>query len=66
MWLLIVIHLSFQGTPHVEHAEIVQIMDSEKKCVARTKEIFEQAKKQNKPIPDQVNMGCVPLNGSRA
>lgn len=66
MWLLLVIQLAFQPEPHVVHAEIGQIMDSEKKCTKRIDEIFKKAKKQGKPMPPEINMGCVPLNGGKA
>ena len=67
MWLLIVIHLAFTPSPpHVVHAEMVKTFATEKKCIKRIDEIMEQAKKEKKSIPAEINMGCVPLNGRNA
>lgn len=65
MWLLLVIQLAFQPEPHVVHGEVAEILSSEKKCEAKIDEIMKEAKKRGKPIPDNYNLGCVPLNGSK-
>jgi hypothetical protein len=65
MWLLLVIHLSFAPEPHVVHAEIAEIMATEKKCEEKVKWIFDEAEKSGKPVPPEINMGCVSLNGSK-
>jgi len=51
MWLLLVIHLSFAPEPHVVHAEIAEIMSTEKECEEKVKWIFEEADKIDKPVP---------------
>ena len=65
MWLLLVIHLALAPEPHVVHVEVVEIMDTERKCEEKVKWIFEEADKIDKPVPPDINMGCVPLKGSK-
>jgi hypothetical protein len=60
MWLLLLIQLATTPQPHVVHVEVVQIFDTEKKCIKRVKAI------PQKELPKNVNMGCVPLNGKRS
>lgn len=62
MWLLMVIHLALAPEPHVVHVEIVEIMDTERKCEEKVQRIFDEADKLGKPVPTEINMGCVPLN----
>jgi len=59
MWLLLLIQLSNTPQPHVVHAEIVEILDSQKSCLKKVKEI------PKSEIPPNVNMGCVALNNSK-
>jgi len=59
MWLLLLIQLSGTSQPHVVHAEVVEILDSEKSCVEKIEQI------PKKELPLNVNMGCVPLNGRK-
>ena len=66
MWLLMVIHLALGASPHVQHTEIIEIMQSEQKCMDKIKEIFKEANERKQPIPSHVNMGCVPLNRREA
>lgn len=69
MWLLLVITLNIAPAkgdiPHVVHAEIAEIVDTEKNCVKKQKYIIEEGNKRNKPLPRNVNLGCVPLNGKK-
>ncbi len=60
MWLLLLIQLSGTADPYVVHVEVAQILDSEKSCLKRVKQI------PKKQLPKNVNMGCVPLNGKRS
>jgi hypothetical protein len=66
MWLLMVIHLQFAPVPHVIHAEMVETFAGEQKCTERINSIMARAKEAGRPVPEQVNMGCVPLNGRNA
>jgi len=59
MWLLLLIQLSGTPQPYVVHAEVVEILDSEKSCIKKIEAI------PKKEFPKNVNMGCVPLNGRK-
>ena len=59
MWLLLLIQLSGTPQPYVTHAEVVEILDSEKSCIEKIEAI------PKKELPLNVNMGCVPLNGRK-
>ena len=60
-----IIHLG--GDPvSVRHAEIGQTFQSEQECIKRMKDIFQQADEENKPVPVEVNMGCVVFNAKGA
>lgn len=79
MWLLLVIHLSiampgnWQETnpgqiwePHVVNVELADTFASEKNCQKKIQEFFRKANEAGKPVPRQINMGCMPLNGKNA
>ena len=65
IWYLMLIYLG--GDPvSVQHTEIVETHYSEQECVKRLKTIFREADQEGKPVPPEVNMGCVPYKGRGA
>ena len=65
IWLLMVIHLNLSTTPiQIQHGEILETFSSEQKCIERQAKFFNDAKQENRPIPDNFNLGCVPLKRS--
>ena len=65
IWLLMVIHLNLSTTPiQIQHSEILETFSSEQKCIERQAKFFNDAKRGNRPIPDNFNLGCVPLKRS--
>ena len=65
IWLLMVVYLG--GDPvSVKNAEIGQTFSSEQACIKRMKEIFKEADDDKKPVPPEINMGCVAFKGKGA
>ena len=65
IWLLIVIHLNLTTTPiQIQHGEVIGTFPSHQACVEKHNEFFDQAKKENRPIPPYFNLGCVPYKRS--
>jgi len=62
MWLLIIITLQLTSPIHVLNADMVEKFTTEKKCLNKAKFIVDQAYAIGKPVPPQINLGCVPLN----
>ena len=55
LWLLMIIHLG--GDPvSVRHAEIGKTFYSEQDCIKHMREIFQQAEKENQPVPPEVKI----------
>jgi len=63
MWLLIIITLQLTPPIHVINADMAETFANEEKCLNRAKNIMDQAYAEGKPVPPQINLGCVPLNG---
>ena len=62
LWLLLVVHLNLSTTPiQINHALIVETFSSQQKCIERHSAFFNEAAQENIPIPDDFNLGCVPL-----
>ena len=55
MWLLLLVQLSATPQPYVLHVEVVDVFDSERKCMKKVTKI------PKKEIPKNINMGCVQL-----
>ena len=47
--------------PEVHHTYIIEMFSSEKECVKRHNEFFSKLKQEGQPVPDNFNLGCVPL-----
>tara|TARA_R110002020_G_scaffold1169_6_gene5736 strand:- start:7358 stop:7552 length:195 start_codon:yes stop_codon:yes gene_type:complete len=55
MWLLLLVQLSATSQPYVLHVEVLDVFDSERKCMKKVTKI------PKKEIPKNINMGCVQL-----
>ena len=62
IWLLLVIHLNLAIVPvQIDNSTIMETFSSHQKCVERHSAFFNQAKQENIRIPDNFNLGCIPL-----
>ena len=62
IWLLLVVHLNLSTTPiQINHAMIAATFSSQQKCIERHSAFFREAAQENIQIPDDFNLGCVPL-----
>ena len=67
IWLLLVIHLNLAIVPiQIDNSVIMETFSSHQKCVERHSSFFNQAKQENIRIPDNFNLGCVPLKMRKA
>ena len=65
IWLLMVITLNLSVTPiQIQSGERIETFQSEHDCITRQAEFFNNAKRENRPIPANFNLGCVPLKRS--
>ena len=61
-WLLMVIILNIQiSPPEVKQTYIMEMFDSKFECVQRHEQFFKDLKEKGMEIPDNFNLGCVPL-----
>ena len=61
-WLLMVIILNIQmSPPEVKESHIMEMFDSKLECVKRHEQFFKDLKAQGTKVPDNFNLGCVPL-----
>jgi hypothetical protein len=59
MWLLLAVILNLQvNPPYIHHGEVVGTYGSEKECALA----HENYIKEYKPLPPEMNLGCVALN----
>ena len=66
IWLLMVVHLNLSTIPiQVQYGEVLEVFHSERECVIKHGEFFNQAKKENQPIAPSFNLGCVPLKENK-
>lgn len=61
MWVLMVITLQLTNPVHVLNADMVEKFTTQKKCLKKAKYIMDKAHEDNKPVPPQINLGCVPF-----
>jgi hypothetical protein len=61
MWLLFVVQLVFAPEPHVVSSQIVDTFYSEQACREKMQSIFKTAEREKRPVPKEINMGCVPF-----
>ena len=67
IWLLLVIHLNLAIVPvQIDNSMVLETFHSHQKCVERHSTFFNQAKQENIIIPDNFNLGCVPLKMRKA
>lgn len=65
-WLLMVIILNVDASPpQVHETKILEMFDTEKQCIEKHKAFFDGLKEQKIPVPDNFNLGCVLLKGTR-
>ena len=61
-WLLMVIILNIQiSPPEVKQTYIMEMFDSKFECVQRHEQFFKDLKERGMKVPDDFNLGCVPL-----
>ena len=61
-WLLMVIILNIQmSPPEVKQTYIMEMFTSKIDCVKRHEQFFNNLKEQGMEVPDNFNLGCVPL-----
>ena len=61
-WLLMVIILNIQiSPPEVKQSYIMEMFTSKIDCVKRHEQFFDNLKEQGMKVPDNFNLGCVPL-----
>ena len=61
-WLLMVIILNIQmSPPEVKESHIMEMFDSKIECVQRHEQFFKDLKERGMKVPDDFNLGCVPL-----
>tara|TARA_Y100001949_G_scaffold8129_1_gene5970 strand:- start:77 stop:343 length:267 start_codon:yes stop_codon:yes gene_type:complete len=61
-WLLMVIILNIQiSPPEVKESHIMEMFDSKFECVQRHEQFFKDLKERGMKVPDDFNLGCVPL-----
>ena len=62
IWLLLVIHLNLAIVPvQIDNSTIMETFSSHQKCVERHSAFFRDAAEKNIKIPDNFNLGCIPL-----
>jgi len=62
IWLLLVIHLNLAIVPiQIDNSVIMETFSSHQKCVERHSAFFREAAEKNIKIPDNFNLGCIPL-----
>ena len=62
LWLLLVVHLNLSTTPiQINSSIVVATFLSQQKCIEKHSAFFNEAAQENIPIPDDFNLGCVPL-----
>jgi len=67
IWLLLVIHLNLATVPiQIDNSMVLETFHSHQKCVERHSAFFNQAAQENIRIPDNFNLGCVPLKMRKA
>ena len=59
LWILIVVTLSFQPSPHIIAGHIVKTFHSEQECIKEQRKFFKEAEEEGIEIPLEVQMGCV-------
>ena len=65
-WLLMVVHLNLSTIPiQVQYGEVLEVFHSERECVIKHGEFFNQAKRKNQLIAPSFNLGCVPLKENK-
>jgi len=62
MYLLVLVHLVFSPVPQVQHMEIISFHSGKQDCI---KDLKARREKVGKDWPDQLNIGCIPLNMER-
>jgi hypothetical protein len=61
-WLLMVIILNIQiSPPEVKQTYIMEMFDNKIDCVKRHEQFFDNLKEQGIEVPNNFNLGCVPL-----
>jgi tRNA splicing endonuclease len=61
-WLLMVIILNIQiSPPEVKESHIMEMFDGQKECIERHEQFYKDLKDQGIKVPDDFNLGCVPL-----
>ena len=61
-WLLMVIILNIQiSPPEVKQSYIMEMFTSKIECVQRHEQFFNYLKEEVMEVPDNFNLGCVPL-----
>ena len=62
IWLLLVIHLNLSTLPiQIHRSIVVATFLSQQKCIERHTAFFNEATQNKVKIPDNFNLGCVPL-----
>ena len=63
MYLFVLIHIVLSApVPYVDHMQVISFHQSAMECKKVHDTTLEDLKDGN-PLPDGVNLGCVPLNG---
>jgi len=65
-WLLMVIILNLElSPPAVHNTYIIEMFSSKKDCLEKHNYFFAELKKEQQTVPDNFNLGCVLLKGTR-
>ena len=62
IWILLIIQLNLSVIPiQINSSTVIETFSSHQKCVERHSAFFREAAEKNIIIPDDFNLGCVPL-----
>jgi hypothetical protein len=62
IWLLLVVYLNLATVPiQIDNSVIMETFSSHQKCVEKHSAFFREAAEKNIRIPDNFNLGCIPL-----
>jgi len=65
-WMLMVIILNLELLPPAVHnTYIIEMFSSQKECIEKHNDFFDELKNRKLTVPDNFNLGCVLLKGTR-